>query len=109
MSAHKNLKREFQRRQQDVSIVESDQGLLFKVNHHDEINFIYQVAVSKTLAPSFMLQDQNEDTQQSYIAEVFLREGGKNYNVMEWTQEDLLQDILEQYERHLYFLNVVRN
>ena len=107
--AFENLKREFQRRQQDVSIVESDQGLLFKVNHHDEINFIYQVAVSKTLAPSFMLQDQNEDTQQSYIAEVFLREGGKNYNVMEWTQEDLLQDILEQYERHLYFLNVVRN
>ena len=107
--AFQNLKREFQRRQLDVSIIESDQGLLFKVNHHDEINFIYQVVVSKTLAPSFMLQDQNEDTQQSYIAEVFLREGGKNYNVMEWTQEDLLQDILEQYERHLYFLNVVRN
>ena len=56
-----------------------------------------------------MLQDQHEENQQFYIAEVFLREGGKNYNVMEWTQEDLLQDILEQYERHLYFLNVVRN
>ena len=45
----------------------------------------------------------------SYQAEVFLKEGGKNYNVMEWTQEDLLQDIIDQYERHLYFLNVVRN
>ena len=60
-------------------------------------------------APSFMLHEPHEDNQQFYTAEVLLREGGKNYNVMEWTQEDLLQDILEQYERHLYFLNVVRN
>lgn len=27
---------------------------------------------------------------------------------MDWTQEDLIQDIIDQYERHLYFLNVVR-
>ncbi len=107
--AFQNLQREFQRRQLDVSIVEVDHGLLLKVNHHDEINFIYQVVANTTRAPSFMLQDQHEENQQFYIAEVFLREGGKNYNVMEWTQEDLLQDILEQYERHLYFLNVVRN
>ena len=25
------------------------------------------------------------------------------------TNTDLLQDIIDQYERHLYFLNVVRN
>ena len=35
-------------------------------------------------------------------------EGGQNYDVMDWTQEDLIQDIIDQYERHLYFLNIVR-
>ena len=28
---------------------------------------------------------------------------------MEWTQEDLIQDIIDQYERHLHFLNLVRS
>ncbi|MNR51423.1 High-affinity choline transport protein [compost metagenome] len=46
---------------------------------------------------------------QYFQAEVFLREGGQNYDVMDWTQEDLIQDIIDQYERHLYFLNIVRS
>ncbi|WP_410349638.1 hypothetical protein, partial [Acinetobacter baumannii] len=25
------------------------------------------------------------------------------------TQEDLIQDIIDQYERHLHFLNIVRS
>lgn len=46
---------------------------------------------------------------QYFQAEVFLREGGQNYDVMDWTQEDLIQDIIDQYERHLHFLNIVRS
>ena len=43
-----------------------------------------------------------------YQAVVFLREGGQNYDVFDWTHDDLLQDIIDQYERHLHFLSVVR-
>ena len=43
-----------------------------------------------------------------YQAEVFLREGGQHYDVMDWTVDDILQDIIDQYERHLHFLSVVR-
>lgn len=56
-----------------------------------------------------MTEAQSATDHEYYQAEVFLREGGQNYDVMEWTQEDLLQDILDQYERHLYFLNVIRS
>ena len=109
--AFQNIKHEFQRRNLDVSIREVDGGLwlLLKVDHQNEINFIYQVVATETRAPSFMLDDESSLSLKYYKAEVFLKEGGKNYNVMEWTQEDLLQDIIDQYERHLYFLNVVRN
>ncbi len=55
-----------------------------------------------------MVKDQATENEEYFQAEVFLREGGQNYDVMDWTQEDLIQDIIDQYERHLYFLNVVR-
>ena len=78
-----------------------------RVNHHDEINFVYQVISRETSTPSFMAEPQAEDCQ-NYQAEVFLREGGQNYDVMDWTVEDLIQDIIDQYERHLHFLSLVR-
>ena len=40
-----------------------------------------------------------------YQAEVFLREGGQHYDVMDWIVDDILQDIIDQYERHLHFLS----
>ena len=100
------VQKEFQRRQLDVTIQPIEHGLQLRVDHHNEINFIYQVVARKTQPPSFMADRLEE--QQFYQAEVFLREGGQNYDVMDWTLDDLLQDIIDQYERHLHFLNLVR-
>ncbi|EMD5657114.1 TPA: glycine/betaine ABC transporter [Klebsiella pneumoniae] len=44
----------------------------------------------------------------TYRAEVYLKEGGQNYDVMGWNQEQLINDILDQYEKHLHFLHLVR-
>ncbi|TCM59895.1 choline/glycine/proline betaine transport protein [Acinetobacter calcoaceticus] len=106
--AFHSIQREFQRRDLEVSIQPVEHGLELRVNHHDEINFIYQVVAQEILAPSFMLNAEAEHAEQYFQAEVFLREGGQNYDVINWTQEDLLQDIIDQYERHLHFLSVVR-
>ena len=100
------VQKEFQRRQLDVTIQPIEHGLQLRVDHHNEINFIYQVVARETKPPSFMADRLEE--QQFYQAEVFLREGGQNYDVMDWTLDDLLQDIIDQYERHLHFLNLVR-
>ena len=91
---------ELKRRQIQVKIAQLEDGLELRVDHQDEMNFIYQVIATQTVVPSFM---PDADSPQSYQAEVFLREGGQGYDVMEWTQEDLLQDIIDQYERHLHF------
>ena len=37
-----------------------------------------------------------------------LAEGGQDYDVMGWSQEQIIVDILNQYEDHLYFLHTVR-
>lgn len=105
--AFQSVQKEFQRRKLTVSIRSIIDGLELRVDHHDEINFIYQVVIRETVPPSFMPQmPSNEITY--YQAEVFLREGGQNYDVMDWTSDDLLQDIIDHYERHLHFLSLVR-
>lgn len=98
---------ELKRRRLHVAISPLEDGIQLRVDHQDEINFIYQVVATKTLTPSFMSEPECAGAD-SYQAEVFLREGGQSYDVMEWTQEDLLQDIIDQYERHLHFLSLVR-
>ncbi|WP_038345128.1 BCCT family transporter [Acinetobacter sp. A47] len=106
--AFESIQKEFKRRHLEVDIQNTEQGLQLRVDHHHEINFIYTVYAHETVPPSFMLGQGDADEAQYFQAEVFLREGGQNYDVMDWTQEDLIQDIIDQYERHLYFLNVVR-
>lgn len=105
--AFQSVQKEFQRRKLTVTIRLIDDGLELRVDHHDEINFIYQVVIRETVPPSFM-PEMTADEISYYQAEVFLKEGGQNYDVMDWTSDDLLQDIIDQYERHLHFLSLVR-
>ncbi|MGE8559715.1 MAG: choline BCCT transporter BetT [Acinetobacter sp.] len=105
--AFQSVQKEFQRRKLTVNILSIADGLELRVDHHDEINFIYQVVTRETVPPSFM-PEMTANEMIYYQAEVFLREGGQNYDVMDWTSDDLLQDIIDQYERHLHFLSLVR-
>ena len=41
-----------------------------------------------------------------YRAEVFLENGGQMYDIMGYTQEQVIADIITQYENHLYYLHV---
>ncbi|WP_218660516.1 BCCT family transporter, partial [Acinetobacter pittii] len=107
--AFENIKHEFRRRHLEVSITQLEDGMQLRVDHHNEINFIYKVVSRETVPPSFLIGRTEAEDGQYFQAEVFLREGGQNYDVMDWTQEDLIQDIIDQYERHLYFLNIVRS
>jgi choline/glycine/proline betaine transport protein len=43
--------------------------------------------------------------QRIFRAEVHLAEGGQDYDVMGWSQEQIIVDILNQYEDHLHFLH----
>ena len=108
LHAFESIQREFKRRNLNVLISKVEDGLQLKVNHQEEINFIYQVIAREMLAPSFMLTKQEAAAEEFYQSVAFLREGGQNYDVFDWTHDDLLQDIIDQYERHLHFLSVVR-
>lgn len=93
---------------------ESEDRLRFEVDLSNELNFIYEVRLRDYSSPAFAfdgLNDGNDlqaDQHKYYRAEVYLKEGGQNYDVMGWNQEQLIHDILDQYEKHLHFLHLVR-
>ena len=85
----------------------------FEVDLGDELNFIYEVRLRGYNSPAFALSGLDSDDQQAeqhkyYRAEVYLKEGGQDYDVMSWNQEQLINDMLDQYEKHLHFLHLVR-
>ena len=79
--------------------------------HGDEIDFIYSVYASELALPDdAMIGDTSALPGKNtyWRAEVHLTEGGQDYDVMGWTSEQITNDILDQYERHLNYLNSLR-
>lgn len=86
--------------------VDGHQAVL-KVRHGDEVDFYYAVAARAHPCPDDALTlDKSEDVY--FRAEVQLREGGQDYDVMGWSHDQMVQDLLNQYEKHLHFLHLVR-
>lgn len=77
------------------------------IDHGKEIDFIYQVRIREFEPPSFTLSEQKEN-KTYYRAEVFLKEGGQNYDLMGYTNDQIIADVIDQYEKHLHFLSLVR-
>lgn len=50
--------------------------------------------------------DEQEDDNRYYRAEVFLRRGGAAYDIVNCSQQEVIDDILNQFEKYLYFLHI---
>ena len=71
------------------------------VYNQDEVDFRYMI-----YANEIDITGHASDREGSYWrAEVHLTQGGQDYDVMGWTEEQIANDLLDQYERHLNFLN----
>ena len=82
------------------------------VGHGEEIDFLYRVWARGHIKPAFLNPDVAEsdvdEAQKYYRAEVHLREGGQDYDVMGWSKEGVISDIIDQYHKHMHFLHLVR-
>ncbi|MCY1500791.1 Glycine betaine transporter [compost metagenome] len=80
------------------------------VGHGAEVDFIYEVRPRALPLPAFVSRDgeESQDSRKYFRAEVYLREGGQDYDVMGWSRDEVIGDLLDQYEKHLHFLHVVR-
>ena len=96
-----------------VVVNEVDQGARLEVYHGNEVDFVYAVQERSHSLPdaSIAAKDQVDAIVDGSFsrAEVHLAEGGQDYDVMGWSQEQVIVDILNQYEDHLHFLHTVRS
>lgn len=102
---------ELRDRNVDVKVVQDDNGRIrMEVLHGDEVDFVYEVRPRAYVQPAFAFRDTEDEREDRkyFRAEVHLQEGGQNYDIMGWSRDAIISDILDQYEKHLHFLHLVR-
>lgn len=81
------------------------------VLHGNEVDFFYEVWPSEYNPPAFALDDSRSsqaELHKYYRAEVHLKEGSQDYDIMGLSVEEIIHDVIDNYERHLAYLNAVR-
>lgn len=95
----------------DADVLEKGENdeISLEVHHHGEyMDFAYAVWPLEQVRPVLTSDElDNEDERRYFRAEVFLREGGQDYDIMGWSEEAVIGDILDQYERHRQYLHMV--
>ncbi len=90
----------------------SSRTVQLEILQGEEPDFVYAVVAKRHAMPDLAekgIGDTTNDPGASYLrAEVHLSEGGQDYDVMGWTREQVRNDILEQYGKHLHFLHGLR-
>lgn len=97
----------------DVSVeIPSDDCITLTTHHDNEINFVYKVLATSHIQPTFVQPDNStqevDETKKYYRAEVHLGEGGQDYDIMGWSKEGVINDIIDQYHTHMHFLHSLR-
>lgn len=91
-----------------------DKRCKLEVQHNVEVNFVYEIRPRAYVQPDFIMPDDEEtdaeerEERKYFRAEVYLLEGGQDYDIMGWSRDEVIDDILDQYEQHMHFLHVVR-
>jgi choline/glycine/proline betaine transport protein len=83
-----------------------------QVMHGDEPDFVYTIFANEHPLPDGAMVgkalDELSEEDKYWRAEVHLQEGGQDYDVMGWTHDQIINDVLDQYERHLHYLHTMR-
>ena len=80
----------------------------FEVYKEGQVEFIYEIRLRAYEIPEFAANEDGDELQDEYYyrAEVFLRRGGQAYDVYNYEPQDIINDILNQFERYLHFVHI---
>jgi choline/glycine/proline betaine transport protein len=84
-----------------------DEHLALSVDLGGEQNFIYEIWPQKCVMPAFSIRATRANAHY-YRVEVHLGDGGQGYDLAGYTKDQVIADILDQYERHMFFLHTQR-
>lgn len=82
------------------------------VHQASGLDFNYEVKAVAYVQPNFVHQYPNPkntpEEYKYYRAEVHLSQGGQDYDIMAWSKEGVINDIVQQYHTHMHFLHRIR-
>ena len=94
----------------EAIVEKTDTGIRISVKQGDDQEFSYAIQPKRYNQPDFAHEVDIDSDQNSvyYRAEVHLGEGGQDYCVMGWSKTALINDVVDQYHKHLHFLHLMR-
>ncbi len=110
ISACNEVQNELKKSGTHVEVQRTDDGVELLVSLGSEIDFMYQVIAQPIALPDYVEgKEASKNPDGVYFrAEVHLKEGGQDYDLMHWSKEGIINDIIDQYHKHLHFLNQLR-
>jgi choline/glycine/proline betaine transport protein len=112
LSAFTSVKKELEKSDIQAEMTEVENGIMLTIAQEEDLAFSYAIQPKKHQQPEFAYDDDNnadaEKENVYYRAEVHLSEGGQDYCVMGWSKDALINDVVDQYHKHLYFLHSMR-
>lgn len=107
----RQVEKELKSRGWDASVEFDDEicRAHLQVNWEDHAEFSYDIRLTEHEAPEFHNTESQRDpeTAESYYrAEVYMRRGGRAYDIFGYEENDVIKDILDQFEKYLHFLDI---
>src|SRR5690625_4828513 len=112
MSSMENVQAELQERGWEASVHFDPQNWRahFEFMQEEKLEFVYEIRLRGYELPDIELPEDMpaaaEGVHKFYRAEVFLRRGGQAYDIYGYEEQDIIADILDQFEKYMHFLHV---
>ncbi len=93
----------------EVALDDSNQRIYLSVKLEDHLDFFYEIRLRRHELPDYaypLLRKRPDQREQYGSAEVFLRQGGQGYDVFGYSEQDLLDDAMNQLENYLNFRRI---
>ncbi|RUO24388.1 choline transporter [Aliidiomarina minuta] len=93
----------------DVIWDENNQRTYLEVKLEGQLDFFYEVRLREHPLPDYaypVLHRSPKTREKFATAEVFLRQGGQAYDIYGYPEKDVIDDVLNQFENYLAFLQV---
>ena len=92
----------------DVNYDAMNNRAVLELHRGDDVEFWYEVRLSEHEAPDYHTEETVGELPQehNHRAEVYLRRGGQTYDLYGYKSDSVINDIIDQFEKYLHFLNV---
>ena len=96
----------FIRRNIPADLLHLDNRIRFVIASEEHHDFVYGLRVRAFSITNPIATGVTDGEDEYYRVEVFLEHGGQHYDVMGFNQDQILADVVTQYEKYLHYLHL---